>query len=1018
MATPVETSQMIRFALHTLAADNAHHSFEHVCRHVAKRRITSNILPATGPVSAGGDQGRDFETFRTYLAGELPFALAFLALASTDVVVFACTIQRDGLRAKFEGDITSICTQGTHVDRIYIFAIENVPTRLRHDLQAWAGQRYDVAVDIVDGTALAEWLAEPELYWIAQQYLHLPAELAPPTDYPDPGSQLPDWYVELRGFWQHPDSRPLNLGDLFDLRHGLRHAIPPGPARADLPGWLTLMTRLAERTPDDEARLHAVYEIAVAHSRGTADLRPAEPLIRRFFDDIHHSDDPTLLFNASLLIQFCTIAAANGHTDIPLAEVLDWTAPLRHHVDRLLEQEWGPNTRAGLLKVAAHLALHIDYTDGEMRSGATLEDVDHLYDDLIQAMEHGTLQTHLQTAPVLDLDAGMRHLLTLVELLPEAPTYPIDVFGTVVDLLTPTLRDHPLYRQVCDGLDRAVAAQEGEAAVGDRCRQRAEALSDAGRLLDALREFHQSKINWFHGDTLFGTLLAMSSIVDIYSTLGMYLAAKKYALAMAALARSSADADDRKLVPIALFSAANMDHLAGAWISSAKLATIASQAHFAWAPDPGNLERHAYITDAIKYQGFTTVIAEQTRPEFLPIIHDIQRDSVFDGFTHTRDTPASGTPRSEQEWTDWLSDKAGAPFSDVGPRRTVAFHALGVRWTVHGLNEQDTVLAVEDFTSTLQILLVEFASLDPVLVTQDVDIEIRTYPPVRRPTETYRTRVEGDRRLWLLFLPVHPPSDNQVHDGVLHLAFQVLLGNSLLDQQSFGRLMDQAAGNGLFSNLEIGRHYRELALFRAEPVPPLTGPRHRPLTNTEHPNPRAGAPHLQPRTGPGPGYSTDKAHAILAERYEVLPIAIRHTIPALVADPRVRDLFRQLREEGWKDWHLLNVVTNLTVNHRLALRHGPITADRAHQMIRLFHDEALRDEQPDAPRISPDRITRNVMDDGILLVATSSLHRWELTLHHATTNPTIVMRLLAERYGFWTDDIPHADPFTDLLTNA
>lgn len=44
--------------------------------------------------------------------------------------------------------------------------------------------------------------------------------------------------------------------------------------------------------------------------------------------------------------------------------------------------------------------------------------------------------------------------------------------------------------------------QEGDAVAGDRCRQRAEALQQAGRLLDALREFHQAKINWFHGDTL------------------------------------------------------------------------------------------------------------------------------------------------------------------------------------------------------------------------------------------------------------------------------------------------------------------------------------------------------------------------------------------------------------------------------------------------------------------------------------------------------------------------------------
>lgn len=1020
MANPVQTAQMIRLALGSLAADNAHHSFEHLCRHIAKRRIASNVLPATGPVSAGGDQGRDFETFCTYLTEELPFALGFLALASADVVVFACTIQRDGLRAKFEGDIKSICTQGTHVDRIYIFATESVPTRLRHDLQEWATQQYHVALEIIDGPALAEWLAEPELYWIAQEYLHLPAELSPQIEEAESGTQLPSWYVELRAYWQDASRQPVNLGDLFDLRHGLRHAIPPGPARADLAGWLALMTQLAERSPDAEVRLHAIYEIVAARIRGTADLRPAEPLIRQFIDDVQHSDDPTVLFNASVLIQFCMTAAGLGHTDIPMAEAVGWVPLLRRHVDQLMEQDWGPNTRAGLLQAAAHLALQIDYSDAEAAGSATLDDVDRLYDSLREAIEHGTLQAHLEPAPVIDLDAGMQHLASLVELLPTAPAYPIDVFSMTVDLLAPILRDHPLYRQVCDGLDRAVARQEGDAAAGDRCRQRAEALQKAGQLLDALREFHQAKINWFHGDTLYGTLRAMANIVDIYAELGMYLAAKKYALAMAALARGSADPSDRELVPMALFSAANMDHLAGAWIASAELATIAGQAHLNWAPDPHNLERHAYVTEAMKYQGFTVVIAEQTRPGFVPTIHDILRGGLFDGFTHPRATSAAAVPRTEQEWTGWLSDKAGAPFSDVGPHRTVAFHALGVRWTVHGRNEQDTVLALEDFTSSLQILLTEFASLDPVLIPQDVDIEIRVYQPSHRPTDTYLTRVDDGRRLWLLFLPVdgsteEASTEEQERNDVLHLAFQVLIGNSLLAQQRFSDLMDQAARNGLFSNLEIGRPYRELALFRTRPVPPLAGPQCRPLANNRHPNPRAGAPSMQPRTGRGPGYSTEKAHAILAERYEILPISIKHTIPSLLSNPGVRDLFRELRNAGWKDWHLLNVVVNLTINHRLALRHGMITTDRAMQMADAFHAEALRAEQPNDPRIASEQITREGMEQGIRLVAVSSLHRWGLTLHHGTANSDAIMQVLAERYGFWKDDIAHPDPFQKLL---
>ncbi|AMY20326.1 MULTISPECIES: hypothetical protein [Nocardiaceae] len=1022
MATPVQMSQIIRLALGTLSADNAHHSFEHMCRHVAKRRIASNVLPATGPVSAGGDQGRDIETFRTYLADELPFALGFLALASTDVVVFACTIQRDGLRAKFEGDIGSICTQGTRVDRIYIFATANVPTRLRHDLQEWATQQYAVALDIIDGSALAEFLAEPELYWIAQEYLHLPSELAPQVDHVESDSQLPSWYVDLRAYWQEPSRKAVNLGDLFDLRNGLKHAIPAGPARADLDGWLMLMTQLAELSPDAEARLHAIYEIVVARSRGTADLRPAETLIRQFIDEVQGSDDPTLLFNASLLIQFCTSAAALGLTDIPMSEAVGWITPLRRHVDELMERDWGSNTRAALLQVAAHLALHVDYTGAEVRGTATLDDIDHLYESLTQAMERGTLQTHLEPAPVVDLEAAMQHLVDLVELLPDAPAYPIEVFGVTVDLLTPILWDHPLYRHVCDGLDRAVARQVGDIEAGDRCRQRAEALQKSGRLLDALREFHQAKVNWFHGDTLYGALRAMGNIVDIYCALGMYLAAKKYALAMAALAHGSAEPADREFVPMALFSAANMDHLVGAWISSAEIATIAGEAHLAWAPDAGSLERHPYVSEAMKYQAFTAVIAAQTRPEFVSTMHDLFSGGLFDGLTHTREARPSGVVRSEQEWTNWLSDMAGAPFSDVGPRRNVAFHALGVRWTIHCRNERDTVLALEDFTSTIQILLVEFASLDPVLIVQDVDIEVRTYPPGRRPDETFLTRTSEGRRSCLLFLPADPTGevDDERHSSndVLHLAFQVLVGNSLLNQQQFRHVMDQAARNGLFSNLEIGRPYRELAQFRTRVATPLADPRHRPLANATHPNPRAAAPHMQPRAGAGPGYSLEKAHAVLAERYEILPRSIRHTIPELISAPHVREIFRDLRDKGWKDWHILNVVVNLTVNHRIALRHGAIMEDRAEEMTAAFHAEAMRADQPNDPQISADEITRDAMEQGIQLVAVSSLHRWGLELHHGTTDLTAIMQLLAERYMFWDDDIPHPDPFDGRLPSA
>ena|SRR5258708_27582100 len=82
------------------------------------------ILPATGPVSAGGDRGRDFETFRTLISTRLPGS--FLACDGDRRIVFSCTLQRDNLAAKIRNDLRAI-TDGGPVDHVYFFCEQDIP---------------------------------------------------------------------------------------------------------------------------------------------------------------------------------------------------------------------------------------------------------------------------------------------------------------------------------------------------------------------------------------------------------------------------------------------------------------------------------------------------------------------------------------------------------------------------------------------------------------------------------------------------------------------------------------------------------------------------------------------------------------------------------------------------------------------------------------------------------------------------------------------------------------------------
>lgn len=109
---PAQLAAQIRFALERLSERNAQHEWEQVCRHFTRARICSNILPATGPVQSGGDQGRDFETFRTYLSHSPLAGHSFVGLIADKPIAFACTLEKR-VEAKVRSDVKTIMAGGT-----------------------------------------------------------------------------------------------------------------------------------------------------------------------------------------------------------------------------------------------------------------------------------------------------------------------------------------------------------------------------------------------------------------------------------------------------------------------------------------------------------------------------------------------------------------------------------------------------------------------------------------------------------------------------------------------------------------------------------------------------------------------------------------------------------------------------------------------------------------------------------------------------------------------------------------
>lgn len=1016
MTNAVEAEKYILFQLHQLGAGNAHHAFEDLCTRVAQRRISSNILLATGPVSAGGDQARDAESFFTRLPAEIPGASGFIGAAATDPVVVACAVQKAQLEAKFKADLKTICEKGQPVAHVAFFCLEPVPAAKQHAWQKHAQEAHGVTADVFDGPKLATLLAGRDLVWVAEEYLQLPATMIPEYVGED---ALPDWYSHDLSVLRNAD-RPLqSAGDLATVRDGLRHATFHDEARADLPEWLGYARQLASRVNDCDDGLgadisaRAKYEIVVATLRGLNRFEGVEHLAFEFFEHAARSDSVAIIDDASVLLMYCTGAWARHLGALGADDLLRHSTDLREHADDLIgrvDPTTHPTAYAQLLAVAAHLALHPDWPNIDRPDAEALSTPQQSSQDLMAARDAGELpRIPAAAAEHLNRTAAMDRLEAFARHLPNAPGLPVESLCDVFELLTPVLAQDDRYGQVRDALDQAVADVEGGSAVAERCRNRAIALFKSGQPLHALREFHEAKVNWWHGDTMRGSLLAMRFIARIYDELNLPHAAKQYALAAATVASATGRTDLADLVPRAFLEASDYMYRAGAWLDVTAMSTITRLAHAHYAEHAFDSEAHPDLARLEFNQAMVLLAGQVHRPALVPWIEQELARMAFDqDIVRMADYGREAIPESEEDFGRRCDEQlAGRPFSESGPRRTLTFAALGTSWTLTCTNDRLSVLASERLAATLQILMADLALGDPVFMHGDVTVEVSAQTPLDR-SEPVRFRPDNDGVTCTIYLTPHSVSGDMetiqrdLFTGVVYLLSHL----SLLPYEAFMEQLGSSLEQGLLHKVTSGRPYDETAdLFGAEHYDSIASS---PSSRLDGPEGAAWASRLPAPDDAGSGYDRDKAVEWIVERYEYLPTLLTQTLPRVLADADVRAVLRQLRAEGWLDWQLLLAVHNVAMNTRLGREGVDVTTPTPETRSQLT--AFARRPETDASEPVPlaffsDQALRTQLNIGLL----SALNNLGLQSHTVTPAFASILRVLRDRFGFGSDDAPHPD---------
>ncbi len=1017
---PDQIEQQIRFALTDLTSRNAAHPFEELCRHFAQARLVSNVLPATGPVSSGGDQGRDFETFRTFLREELGPHGAFLGLVSDGPVAFACTLQQDDVAGKLRSDVTKILSTGTEVAFVYAFCTAPMPVAKRHKLQGEIRDKHGVDIEIFDQHALAAQLAKPDLFWLAAKYLSLPASLAPSRD-SHPGASQPAWYVDdLERWHERGVPRPL-LPDVLDIRDGLRHATFDRKSRADLPFWLGLMRAAIVDGAGLDVRQRARYEVAVTTIQGTRDLRSADPEVRAFMADVlDGEDDPAHFEDAVVLLSFATTAALYGRTSISPEELVEWLTALRARVREELLDDPPPTRQARLLQVRGQLGLlHDPNTITPPEQSMELPDAADLVD------EHGTVRTApssvAATRTLVDVEDAMEAWAELAGRLSETPLFPVDALSALLGVLAPLLVDHPRWREIVEAVDSAVANTQGSAAAGERARDRAHGLLDADRLREALHELHRAKAGWWSGDSLRGALLIMLGISECYSRLNLPLAAKQYALAVAGAA-SSGDEALLDLVPPGLLAAADSEYVGGAWCSALELLDLGMVAQDLLIDESIDDGARARSERAIFNLGMLLRGARTLSPALLPRVEEVAR----------RQGALDPLQRVIEEADEWdvethvrLADEQllGRPFSDLGAERILRFTALGVEWRLLSPNDYHHVLAAERLAAAAQIMSADLADDDLCLLPTSVEIIIQLLDASHAEQDKADQEASNDGRKWTVRLTPFESGQALDPEANFHELLTVLsvifLDLSLLSTTRYFEGFERAMERGLWHKIGTGRPYDELAAIvpegrfeaiqRRELEPPAD-----PVGGPLEPHPE-----LAWQDGPGPTYSTTTAREMLMNRYEQVPAIMRRTLPRLQRDSAFRGTVAQLRAAGWLDWHLLTGVYNVLLQFRLA--HAGLNTREALEApgaAEAARELAFTPESDDEPDAAMGAFSPNALRWGLKESIPSTVGNWDLHVRSPYADYPAFERVLAERYGYWTDDVDHEDPFPVMDAQA
>jgi hypothetical protein len=980
-ASPAQASQYLLFALSQLAGENGHHKFENICFQLARRRIYTNIIPATGPVSAGGDQGADFETYRTGEVVPMALKTAFFAGVADEKVVFACSIEKNTQR-KIKEDLEATAQFPEKVERLVFFSNWDVPVGRRHRLQKLAAETYGLALEVFDSRAIIGFLADPELFWIAQEFLSIPSDFV--LSLPKASHQ---WYEDILSKEISPSQ--LMTRDFFSLKDAVRFATHEPAHRSDLPVLLTKI-RFFRQHPSARIQRKAFYEDFVASLRGLEVVRGLEADLNDYFSAVAPSEETSEITDAAVLVSYSLGAKARGLLDVRVEVIRDWRRRVLVRIGLLLKEPGiSPGRRCSLLSTQGLLLIHDWIEEPPDRTDAF--------------------------APAgLDGAKAIAVWRKMIKEVRNAPMFPLETFGKLLSGVTGQLKDTAEFSNLIRETDKLLAERFGKHKLAEQAFDRAASYQKAGKLLEAIDALHQAHIESFTEETARDSVTFSIFLAKMYSEVGLHFASKCYALGAAFAALKLEDDSLKRLCYRGLAEAASSDHASGAsmefFLTAKAFLLISHEFSMVGSEQTKQFERSRI--------DFYCLILTRAASYFSQALQSYLKDTVLK-FFGSDEIYEETSSRLDDFFSDGgfdrLVEKAVEegimpPFSDSGPIRLVGWEQLAIRWFVKWPNDFQIAQSAESFCAALQILLADLRKTELSILPSDVHISLELHDG-----DLHIEDIPDNEKVSMsILLPRGSSEKNNASDSsaiAQAVATTALMMVSGLSREQFMEAYGRRLKAGLLAKLTpytgYDRLFREFygeedfAQHYSHSLP-IELPRGMTIMRTDA--------ELSGPSGTHREYSRKDSERLIHRRYKLSAGQLKYTLPRLLNDSSFLDAVKELRQEGWKDWHILQATASVRLNYVIGT-----TVPRGSgldEFKRIGKSLFERDEQESDPTPPTNLFTASELKRALKITQVSTLTGLGFHCWQRTPNFDAIDRFL-QRFNYWTDDVMHSKIFPD-----